>query len=370
MTTLESLLNEIVQDVDSAMTLLHETLQNLDNHTRAGKGEDSKDAIRNCLKEISKKYSDKLIDAVKLANSVGSDTNPIYLGEIENYKGTSLLHYIAVGFWPDDAYEILRYIRPEDIKRGSTGSELMGAIENLNTTPRDWLIENDLDVMYQKASGSSALHIACMVGDYETTERLIHRVAKEKGPHAAKEFVNAVNNYGCTPLYDALVMGSSRGTLDNDKMMKFLSLFIENGVDLSRENSGNDTDKYTIFNKIVTSHILQELDLDRASAVVKMLNSGQDVTIDLKDTGLREFFTNEANIQKMFLSEGYDAPQKSLALNKIKEALTGFDNQNHTIPQAQLESSIHLIDQQIIELAEANSTENDIEASEVASGIA
>jgi len=160
-----------------------------------------------------------------------------------------------------------------------------------------------------------------MIKDFETTKDLIKRVTEEKGSDAVKEFVNAVNTYGCTPLFDALVMGSDEDPLDNHKMLEFLSLFIKNGVELGKENSGNFIPQHNLFNAIITSRILEDLDL--AAAAVKMLNSGQDIKIDLKKSGIREFFTNESNMQKILLLEDYNVAQKILGLNKIKEALNG-----------------------------------------------
>ncbi|AVP87033.1 hypothetical protein phytr_700 [Candidatus Phycorickettsia trachydisci] len=386
MTTLESLLNEIIQEISKSIDPLdnriHE-LKDLMYESSIGKSEEEvekaragleettkplKELISNYKIKISKEYSSKLIKAIELANYQGNDTNPIYSGEIEKYKGMSILHLAAYGFFGDKIEEILPHIRPQDIKRGSglnLESELMAAIEEKSIVLRDWLLENDSDPMYQKKSGSSALHIACMIKDYETTECLIKRVAEEKGIEAVKEFVNAVNTYGCTPLYDALVMGSSRGTLDNDKMMKFLSLFMENGVELNRGNSGKDTGKYTIFNKVVTSHLLEELDLDRASAVVKMLNSDQDIKIDLKKSEIREFFTNESNMQKILLLEDYDAAQKSVAFNKIKKAMNNLaysgEREGKIIVNQEGHSTCYEVDQEglctnIIYIKEADGT--------------
>jgi len=342
MNTLESLLNEIVQDmarsttslqenVNESRDLLNEALKNGSEEEREAayaRAEEAKkayaEALENCTREISNKYSSSLVEAVKLANSEGGDTNPIYSGEIEKYRGMSILHLAAYGFFGDKIEEMLPYFRPQDIKRGSglkLESELMAAIEEKNIVLRDWLLKNDPDLMYQKKSGSSALHIACMIKDFETTKDLIKRVTEEKGSDAVKEFVNAVNTYSCTPLFDALVMGSDEDPLDNHKMLEFLSLFIKNGVELGKENSGNFIPQHNLFNAIITSRILEDLDL--AAAAVKMLNSGQDIKIDLKKSGIREFFTNESNIQKILLLEDYNVAQKILALNKIKEALNG-----------------------------------------------
>jgi len=382
MNKLESLLNEIVQEavktlmplkqrVDELHNLLYEASQNgseeekviSDQEKQAKK--DFKDARKNCKIWLTEKYSSSLIEAVKLANSEGNDTNPVYSGEIEEYKGASFLHIVAKAFSMDAAQEMLPYIRPQDIKRGSglkIESELMAAIEEKNVALRDWLLENDPDLMYQKKSGSSALHIACMIKDYDATERLIKRVAEEKGSDAVKEFVNSVNTYGCTPLFDALAMGSHRGyQLDSNKMLKFLDLFIENGVELGKVNSGECTGEYTIFNRIITSAILEDLDLP--SAVVKMLSSGQDMTIDLGHHIIQRFFTNESNIQKILMLGGYSTSQKTTALDKIKEALVDHN------AGASHESAIHLIDQYLAQLTQDHSIESNTAVSEVASGI-
>lgn len=232
------------------------------------------------------------------------------------------MHLAAYGFWGDDTCEILSYFRPEDIKRGSglkIESELMIAVEEKNDSVRDWLLENDPDLMYQKSSGSSALHIACMIKDYDTTRSLIAKVAKEKNMDTVKEFVTAVNTYGCTLLFDALLLESKMGyTLDSQKMLKFLDLFIENGVDLGKKILGDFTGEYVIFNSILNCPSLQDFDL--TTAAVKMLNSDQDIKIDFNKIDYK-LFMDEGNIEKILSLEDYDADQKSTALNKIKEAL-------------------------------------------------
>jgi len=100
MNKLESLLNEIVQEavktlmplkqrVDELHNLLYEASQNgseeekviSDQEKQAKK--DFKDARKNCKIWLTEKYSSSLIEAVKLANSEGNDTNPVYSGEIE-----------------------------------------------------------------------------------------------------------------------------------------------------------------------------------------------------------------------------------------------------------------------------------------------
>ncbi|AVP87034.1 hypothetical protein phytr_710 [Candidatus Phycorickettsia trachydisci] len=386
MTTLESLLNEIIQEinettirlakeVNKSINLYNEALNGSEEETREADTrlkkaeEDYANASVNCVIEVSKKYSDHLVDAIKSANSQGSDTNPIYSGAIEQSKGVSILHLAASGYFAGVIEEILPYIRPQDIKRGSglkLESELMIAIEEENTTLRDWLLENDTDLMYKKASGASALHISCMVKDYETTERLIKRVAQEKGIEAAKEFVNDQDKHGCIPLYEALVVGQKH-SIDNHKMLKFLDLFIEKGFDFNQELSLTDQFKCMSFNFLFHSCTLDS-DLV-VLTVVKMLNSGQDIAIYLKDPCVREFFINESNIQKMFLLEVYDTPQKSLALNKIKKALIDFSNQNHHLEEAKYKASIELIDQQLARLSEINLIESNVSVNEVALGI-
>lgn len=349
MSTLQSLLNEIHESLDEAK-------------------KSSLESLEDCKKEISKNYSTKIIEAIKIANARGDDTNPVYQGKIEKFKGISILHLAAYGFWGDETCEILSYIRPEDIKRGSglkIESELMIAVEEKNGSVREWLLENDPDVMYQKASGSSALHIACMVNDYDTTERLIERVTREKGIGAAKEFVNAQNKYGCTPLYDALILHSDRVyTLDSQKMLKFLDLFIENGVDLGKEILGEYTGKYIIFNHIIACPQLQNFNL--VTAVVKMLNSGQDIKIDFSKTNVYKFFTNQSNIDKILSLEDYDAHQKSIALNKIKEAL--INHQEHAIETDKLvDNTIHNIDEHISHLVTLG--EPSVDLGEAESGV-
>jgi len=370
MDTVRTLLNNIIQNIEHYERL---TLDPLRENVDIIGSEETKNTLREARdsykKEISEIYSKKLINTIKLAKEEGKDTNPIYLREIRKYKGASILHLIAWGLFSDDIQEILCHIRPEDIKRGQMGSELMEAIEEKNTVLRDWLLENDTDIMYVKASGSSALHIACLIKDYETTQRLIQRVAGEKGTSAVKEFVNAVNKYGCTPLYDALILDSPypEKPLDNNQMLKFLSLFIENGVDLGAKNSGKRTGEYTIFNTIITSHLLQNLDL--ASAVVKMLNSGQDIKINFKNPTISNFFTDKINIQKIILLEEYDLSQKFTALNKIKEELIDFDHQSNNLKEDKYKLTSGFIDTQLNKLSDLFPTETFTAASKVTSGI-
>ncbi|AVP87035.1 hypothetical protein phytr_720 [Candidatus Phycorickettsia trachydisci] len=370
MDTVRTLLNNIIQNIECYERV---TLDPLRADVAIVGSEQTKKALREARdsyrKELSENYSRRLIDAIKLAESQGNDTNPIYTREIKKYKGASILHLIAWGLFSNHIYEILSHIRPQDIKRGLMGSELMEAIEEKNTILRDWLLENDADVMYRKSSGSSALHIACLIKDYKTAERLIQRVAREKDTSAVKEFVNAVKESGCTPLYEALVLDSpnSEIPLDNHHMLKFLSLFIENGVDLDKKNSGKRTGEYTMFNTIITSHLLQNLDL--ASAAVKMLNSGQNIQINLKNPTISSFFTDKINIQKIILLEEYDLSQKFTALNKIKEELIDFDHQSNNLKEDKYKITSGFIDAQLNTLSKFFPTETFNAASKVTSGI-
>lgn len=325
------------------------------------------------LEMISEKYSQELINTVKLAKDRGEDVNPIYSGEIKDMNGFSPLHIAAYGCFHDVLGELLHYLEPQNIKRGSglkIDSELMIAIEHKNTALIDWLLENDTDITYRNESGQSALHSACIIKDDKIIERLISKVAREKGHNAAREFVNAADDEGTTCLIYLLdvytpetVIWPSYFNIDTNYdfniirrhhvdfmtwpgKIKGLRLLIDNGINsdqlalatkagLLKFDAAAPLDP---INPTLKWDLLfgTEKPLNYLKLAIKIWENLPQLTMGSNGLHIVKFFVD--NLDTMISLESSDIFQKRIVLKKIKVALA-------------LTSAVDVVESQIIKEA-------------------
>jgi len=283
--------------------------------------------LESIKKDIAEKYPEQIVEAVKLARSEGYDPNPIYQGEGES-KGMSLLYFISNKLFGNITEEILPYFRSEDIKRGpGVESELMIAIKERNIEAINWLLENDPDLNYKKASGSTALHMSCMMKDYDTTKRLL-----EKGATP-----NVVNTYGCTPLFDVIISwGKGASSITEELMVKFLHLLKSHKADFNLKNNQGQTvfEQYLAPNGFTP---FGKVDINYNKAALEILKLNQDIEIDLSKGYVGKFFMNVDNLKEL-MTQDIDINKKIATACKTQKLLTQFITEQNYLKSSDLKT--------------------------------
>jgi len=323
MSKIQELFNEIVailENLQADLTSLHNSM------------EEAKEKYESTKNHIAKKYPEQIIEAIKEARSQGDDLNPIYQGE-GLYKGHSLLYLIAHRLIAGSTAEILSYLRPEDIKRDfGAESELMIAIKAKNTEVINWLLENDPDLNYQKASGSAALHMSCMMKDYATTKRLL-----EKGANP-----NVINTYGCTPLFDVIIR-VNEDAFNEKIMVDFLRLFKDYKADFNLKNNEGQTifEQYLAPNNSIP---FCKVDINYDKAALEILKLSQDIEIDLSKVYVGKFFMNIDNLKDM-VKQDVDTTNKITTLCKLQKALIQFITSPKYLEQDNVTNTLSYIEE-------------------------
>jgi len=264
-------------------------------------------------RHIAEKYPEQIVEAVKLAREKGCDPNPLYQGEGE-HEGLSLLYLIASNkLFQSVTAEILSYFGPGNIKRVSgEESELMAAIKARNIEAINWLLENDPDLNYQKASGSTALHMSCMMKDYDTTKCLL-----EKGANP-----NVVNTYGCTPLFDVIIR-VNEDAFSEEIMIDFLRLFKNYKADFNLKNHQGQT----IFEQYLAPNTpFSKIDINYNKAALEILKLSQNIEINLIKGYIGKFFMNIDNLKEL-ITQDIEIQGKITIFCGLQKALVQFMNE-------------------------------------------
>jgi len=257
---------------------------------------------------------------------------------IQDKTGITLLHLIALGFLDNvllEHFSISDIINPQEL--------MMCCVQYKNLDMTKWLLNKGISANIQDALGDSALAITSWENDVETATVLFEynadvnlrdyrgntalHVAVLRGNLPMIEFlltkgadVNIQNIFSKSPLTEALsgnmIFSSLYANTTDEVKLNIISLLLENGAKVNT---------YEI-NKALTFHFQQEA--TKTQALLLMLGSSQDITIDLTSYSIRQFFTDENNIKALFDIDGYEE-QKAIAKQNIIKSLQDYGQNHH-----------------------------------------